>query len=149
MDTKFIGQMVHRYNNSTIMFIISYSSPLSLQIIPPHDRGISDYINTNLVPWSTSWDTTVLTDNPLIFEHYQEIRDSYFSSLLKYCYRRDKNRRSPVTCVYTAMHGVGYPFVKMAFEAFNLPEIVPVTEQVSTLLNSNNNLSDVQYLFNC
>ena len=28
------------------------------------------------------------------------------------------------------MHGIGYPFVKMAFEAFGLPEIVPVEEQV-------------------
>ena len=35
-----------------------------------------------------------------------------------------------MTCVYTAMHGIGYPFVKMAFEAFGLPEIVPVEEQV-------------------
>ena len=68
--------------------------------------------------------------------------------MLKYCYRRDKNKQSPVTCVYTAMHGVGYPFVKMAFEKFDLPEIVPVKEQVSILLK-NNKIADIYCLLNC
>ena len=32
--------------------------------------------------------------------------------------------------VYTAMHGVGYPWIKKSFEAFDLPSVIPVAEQV-------------------
>ena len=35
-----------------------------------------------------------------------------------------------VAVVYTAMHGVGTPFARQAFEAFHLPPFVPVAAQV-------------------
>ena len=56
--------------------------------------------------------------------------DSYFKSLLKYCYRKNENSKCKTKFVYTAMHGVGYPFMKAAFEAFGFPELIPVKEQV-------------------
>ncbi|XP_019858103.1 PREDICTED: phosphoglucomutase-2-like [Amphimedon queenslandica] len=100
------------------------------QIIPPHDKGISQCIDDNLTPWPTSWEISNIARNPLITDPYPDVKDGYFSAIQKYCYRKQENPASPVTCVYTAMHGVGYPFVKMAFEAFGLPEIIPVEEQV-------------------
>jgi len=33
------------------------------------------------------------------------------------------------TCSYTAMHGVGYPFIQAAFHAFGLPPPIPVPLQ--------------------
>lgn len=100
------------------------------QIIPPHDKGISQCIDDNLTPWPTSWEISNIARNPLITDPYSDVKDGYLLAIQKYCYRKKENPLSPVTCVYTAMHGVGYPFVKMAFEAFGLPEIIPVEEQV-------------------
>lgn len=100
------------------------------QIIPPHDKCISSSIIANHIPWKSSWDTSLLAENQLITDPYADIEMSYFSSILKYCFHYENNAVCPVTCVYTAMHGVGYPFVKLAFQKFGLPEIVPVPEQV-------------------
>lgn len=40
----------------------------------------------------------------------------------------DENRSAPAV-VYTAMHGVGYPFICKLFEEFALPPVIPVEEQ--------------------
>lgn len=44
-------------------------------------------------------------------------------------YRSD-NEATSLKFVYTAMHGIGAPFAKRAFECFHLPEFVPVQEQI-------------------
>ena len=36
---------------------------------------------------------------------------------------------------YTGMHGVGYQFVKKLFSEFEIPEVIPVKEQVSVVCN--------------
>ena len=43
---------------------------------------------------------------------------------------REANGSSSLRAVYTAMHGVGYPYVQESFKAFNLPMPIPVDEQV-------------------
>lgn len=43
---------------------------------------------------------------------------------------RKRNASCPIKFTYTAMHGVGFQFVREAFAAFSLPDIVPVKEQV-------------------
>lgn len=45
---------------------------------------------------------------------------------------RDQNANSKLRIVYTAMHGVGFPYALQAFKAFNLAEPIPVTEQVNS-----------------
>lgn len=55
----------------------------------------------------------------------------YFNEIQQYCYRREKNASLGLKFTFTPMHGVGGDAVKRAFEAFNLPEFVPVPEQVS------------------
>lgn len=41
----------------------------------------------------------------------------------------DYNRKSPLRFVYTAMHGVGYPFVERGFETVGLQPVMAVKEQ--------------------
>lgn len=43
---------------------------------------------------------------------------------------REDNEKSNLKFVYTAMHGVGTPFAKRAFETFHLNPFYPVLEQV-------------------
>ena len=43
---------------------------------------------------------------------------------------RSDNEATSLKFVYTAMHGIGAPFAKRAFECFHLPEFVPVQEQI-------------------
>ncbi len=41
------------------------------------------------------------------------------------------NRTSDFQCVYTAMHGVGHPYIERAMEAGELKPVIPVKEQCS------------------
>ena len=55
----------------------------------------------------------------------------YFNEIQQFCYRREENASLGLKFTFTPMHGVGGDAVKRAFKAFNLPEFVPVPEQVS------------------
>ena len=46
---------------------------------------------------------------------------------------REKNSLSPVKFTYTAMHGVGYPYVLEACKTFGFKKPIPVVEQVIKL----------------
>ena len=46
---------------------------------------------------------------------------------------REKNSISPIKFTYTAMHGVGYPYVLEACKPFGFKEPIPVVEQVIKL----------------
>lgn len=116
------------------------------QIIPPHDKEISKYIETNLVPW-TDKDTkqsiyndeslaiTNIRKNPLCFPNTsEEIIRTYIRSVSnELCHYPIENQNESlphVKVAYTAMHGVGKPYAIAAFEAFHLPPFVLTTEQV-------------------
>ena len=45
-------------------------------------------------------------------------------------YRRDSNPNVGLKYTFTPLHGVGGEPVKKAFKAFNLPDIISVTEQM-------------------
>jgi len=47
----------------------------------------------------------------------------------KLCRHGPTNAQSKIKVVYTAMHGVGYPYQARAIETFNLPAVLPVKEQ--------------------
>ena len=49
---------------------------------------------------------------------------------LKYLSDRSDNEKSTLKFVYTAMHGVGTPFAKRAFEVFGLPPFISVDKQI-------------------
>ncbi|KAF7723588.1 Phosphoglucomutase-3 [Apophysomyces ossiformis] len=98
------------------------------QIIPPHDEGIAASILKNLEPWS--WDYDLATKSELCGDPTNEgVIDAYFAEVTSQSKFREDNEKTNVRFVYTAMHGVGGPFAKRAFESFGLPEFIPVTEQ--------------------
>lgn len=101
------------------------------QIIPPHDKNIQKYILNNLEPLDSSWDVSILKTSELIKDPYSEVYDDYYPQLLKHIPPSfiEMNRKSNIEFVYTAMHGVGYPFVVEAFKQSGLPEVISVSEQ--------------------
>merc|ERR1719245_2534971 len=89
------------------------------QIIPPHDGNIAALIEDNLAPWA-DYDIEKLSANPNCVLLGDELIAEYFERLQSQCHFRSDNaalaEAFPIT--YTAMHGVGHPFVQRAFEAF-------------------------------
>ena len=60
--------------------------PFCSQIKSPHDKGISQCIAENRIPWENSWEISLV--NPLIKDPYEEICASYFEDIKKYCHYR-------------------------------------------------------------
>ncbi|CAO3613777.1 unnamed protein product [Mucor hiemalis] len=99
------------------------------QIIPPHDEAIADTILKDLQPWG--WDKELVDKSDLVSDPTdQGVIDAYFEEVKDLCKYRSDNETTDIKFVYTAMHGVGHPFAKRAFECFGLPPFVPVEEQV-------------------
>ncbi|CAG8512396.1 5364_t:CDS:10 [Funneliformis mosseae] len=97
------------------------------QIVPPHDKGISQSISVNLEPWT--WDAELVNNSPLCIDNVKEISDAYFEELKAISYHSKENISSKVKFVYTAMHGVGTPVAKRAFETFSLNPFISAKEQ--------------------
>jgi phosphomannomutase len=114
------------------------------QIRPPVDEGIASTIiqEENLVPWieyrckleqlkSESDDECNGLSDPT---QTQAIIDAYFQSLvasglLTGTTDSTNSISSVPKFAYTAMHGVGCPFARRSFEAFNLSPFLSVTSQ--------------------
>lgn len=104
------------------------------QIISPHDAGIQRSILKNLKPREDYWnvDEKTLRSNALLNDPYNEVVPTYFEKLkneISSTYQ-EINSRSKVKFAYTAVHGVGYPYVQEAFKCASLNPPVPVVEQV-------------------
>ncbi|XP_030387011.1 phosphoglucomutase-2 [Scaptodrosophila lebanonensis] len=100
-------------------------------VIPPIDRNINNAIQENLEPRPTSWDLSVLDQNPILEDPYREIYPGYYDTLKKSISpaHLETNECSQLRFVYTAMHGVGYPFVKEAFYQARLKPVIAVLQQ--------------------
>ena len=113
------------------------------QIRSPIDAEIARHIQGNLDPW-IDYETALAdledhtnTSDPCYGlsdpEYTQRMIDAYFRALgsasagLK-TVRVHDHENVPKFC-YSAMHGVGFPFVKRAFEEFGLPPFVSVSQQ--------------------
>ncbi|XP_073813716.1 phosphoglucomutase 2 [Musca autumnalis] len=105
------------------------------QIISPHDKGIQQSILENLEPKEESWNTDFLKNCDLLEDPFEEMYASYYKTLLQHIPQsfKDINKKQKdlgeIKFVYTAMHGVGWPYVEKAFEEANLPALLPVEEQ--------------------
>ncbi|KAF7359446.1 hypothetical protein MSAN_01287300 [Mycena sanguinolenta] len=97
----------------------------AVQIIGPHDKGISASIKANLEP--QTWMTEQL--HSLCLDRTQEMKDAYFANLASLNRSRVLNGQSRVKFVNTSMHGVSDVFVSRAFESFGFPPYIPVVEQ--------------------
>ncbi|XP_034107122.1 phosphopentomutase isoform X3 [Drosophila albomicans] len=104
------------------------------QIITPHDSGIHKFILQNLQPQGDVWNTneTTLWKNELLIDPYDIVAPAYYAALLSTIPEKlvKANAESPIRFTYTAMHGVGYPYVEEAFKKVNLQPVIPVVEQV-------------------
>eukprot|EP00438_Fugacium_kawagutii_P002869 Skav222163 [mRNA] locus=scaffold3048:58569:66882:- [translate_table: standard] len=88
------------------------------QIIPPHDAKMAAFIEENLEPWESLADVQEVLNHPLCKDPKADgVMDAYFHRLPSLrC--SEENVATAMSVVYTAMHGVGCPFVLQAFDAF-------------------------------
>ncbi|KAI9173101.1 hypothetical protein H9P43_007232 [Blastocladiella emersonii ATCC 22665] len=106
------------------------------QIIPPVDAGIAAAILDNLDPWV--WDESLvdrmlaegspLVEDPtarMVAAYMDEVRDLALTVT-----RRPEDSPTLVRICYTAMHGVGLPFIRRAFDHAGLPPFFVTPEQV-------------------
>ncbi|XP_068144164.1 glucose 1,6-bisphosphate synthase [Drosophila tropicalis] len=102
------------------------------QIIPPHDVGIQEAIMKNLEPRSDSWDDSAFCANDLLEDPYESVVPAYYDILKKSisCPLMESNGKCKLSFTYTAMHGVGHPYVRTAFDKINLKPFIPVREQI-------------------
>ncbi|XP_072041003.1 phosphopentomutase-like [Amphiura filiformis] len=141
VPTPFVPYTIKKYGCAAGVMVTSSHNPKGdngykvywgngAQIIPPHDKGIANHINQNLEPWPNSWDTSIVESSPLKRDLLEEVEKVYTNDLQKKCLHRSINQSTKLRFTYTAMHGVGTRFVQMAVEAFGLPPLVLVKEQV-------------------
>lgn len=117
----------------------------SCQIRSPTDRAIASEIANNLEPWKDYRsileqkqrehpdDPCLGLSNP---EKTQELLGDYFQALERGGLKTNvaaaslvPSKLAPPSFVYTAMHGIGHPFAKRAFEVFGLAPFRAVPEQ--------------------
>ena len=122
------------------------------QIVPPHDAGIARCIDTNLAPWTTHGNAQELleqrqellaggagdgaggeskaTDALLIDPEADATLDAYFAKVASsLCRFHDRNAASELKIVYTAMHGVGFPYTSRTLAEFGFANVFPVDSQ--------------------
>lgn len=101
------------------------------QIISPHDQHISAHIKQNLEPWE-QYNTANIVEHANFSTVSKSVEDAYFAKVASFCLYPEENRSSTMQVTYTAMHGVGFEFVKRAFNAFQHAEesLIQVTEQI-------------------
>jgi len=101
------------------------------QIIPPIDKNIANKIKENQIPWL--WDEKMVDSEQyanLVVDPYDDIVEKYkncIGSMVKY---KEDNQNTNVKFCYTAMHGVGLPFARNAFESFGFKPFEEVDEQI-------------------
>lgn len=83
-----------------------------------------------MVPLVSSWDTTVLKSSPLLKDPLSDTLKDYLDVINNTILPEHKelNKKANVLFTYTAMHGVGYNYVKQVFDLVGV-RMVPVAEQ--------------------
>ncbi|XP_014218420.1 phosphoglucomutase-2 [Copidosoma floridanum] len=99
------------------------------QIISPHDKEIQKSIFENLEPLKSSWDTSVVYDNPLFKDPLAEVMVSYFNDIKENVLYPEVTRSTSLKFVYTPVHGVGYNYMTEAFKVANFKPFIAVEEQ--------------------
>ncbi|KAJ3431849.1 phosphomannomutase 45a [Anaeramoeba flamelloides] len=105
----------------------------SVQIIPPHDTGISQKINENLELLDLEKASEV--SNGLLFDPIKtdQVDERYYNAIdqeMKSKLLDNSENTSELKVIYTAMHGVGYEWIKRAFQKIEFNGMIPVESQV-------------------
>ncbi|TBU28932.1 phosphoglucomutase 1 [Dichomitus squalens] len=96
----------------------------AVQIIEPHDKGISQSIRKNTKPRPLKIDS--LASSPLLRKYDYSAYLEYIGSL---SFSRSLNAQSKLKFVNTSMHGVSDATMSKAFELFGFPPYIPVAAQ--------------------
>ncbi|KAF7295173.1 hypothetical protein MIND_01056100 [Mycena indigotica] len=99
----------------------------AVQIIGPHDKGISAAIAVNLVP--KTWLNDQLDSSSLCVDCTEDMKNQYFTNLFTLNLTKTLNQASKLKFVNTSLHGVSDAFVSRAFEIFGFHPYAPVHEQ--------------------
>jgi len=101
------------------------------QIVSPVDEAVAAAIEENLEPWPRPPETELRASDRLS-DPTEEVTEAYFASMREaLCFRGGADVEHAPRACYTALHGVGAPFVTRACAEFGLLEPVPVAEQIS------------------
>ncbi|KAI9845404.1 MAG: Phosphoglucomutase-3 [Sclerophora amabilis] len=97
------------------------------QIIPPHDSEIAKSILRNLQP--ILWDTAVVESNSLLVENVSDrVKEKYFSAVVKIATPPPSGHRHQCQFMYTAMHGVGLPYMEETARRLGLQHDMEIVE---------------------
>jgi phosphoglucomutase len=100
------------------------------QIIPPHDKGIAASIQKNLE--TISWDESVVDDSMLVQGTLGLVQDAYTKAAAYAADWEQKLKQSSelkLKFAYTAMHGVGLPYMTAALEQLGVAQYMHVVQE--------------------
>jgi phosphomannomutase len=86
------------------------------QILSPHDKHIQAAILDNLCPQPGAFEEPS-SDHPLLSDPLKRVNAPYFSVVSGHVVEQSAISALQIPIVYTAMHGVGYPYVRQAWQA--------------------------------
>jgi phosphomannomutase len=86
------------------------------QILSPHDKHIQAAILAALVPEPGAFQEPP-TNHHLLSDPLQRVNGDYYSVVTANVFDRAVNAALRIPVVYTAMHGVGHPYVLQAWQA--------------------------------
>ncbi|KAL4710591.1 hypothetical protein ACJJTC_003227 [Scirpophaga incertulas] len=101
------------------------------QIITPHDDNVLEEILHCLDIADDHWNITDIRSHPLVKDCQVEVTNKYMEYVKSTLSEEvlNKNKMAAVDIVYSAMHGVGYDYVKKAFDVANLKAPISVPQQ--------------------
>lgn len=107
-----------KYVNVSLILSLFYLARVVLpQIIAPADKEIQKCILECLEP-RIGWEVELSPDT-LNQSELDAVVNAYFSLLQTGVFNPEANAESQLNITYTAMHGVGYPYIVRAFEVAN------------------------------
>jgi len=96
------------------------------QIKSPHDKNIQKHILENLEPWPQAWNNLLLAQ---AVDKLEVVTKAYNETVQKRIFDRAIISASTVKFTYTAMHGVGYRYVREVFSQAGFQFLYSVKEQ--------------------
>lgn len=131
--TPFVPFSVRKYNLAMGIMITASHNPKDdngykvyasngAQIVNPADKLIQSSILEKLEPDETSWETHLIQDNNLIIDPLEEVTETYIKNIKNDILPEhlELNKKMNVMFTYTAMHGVGYRYIKKLFDAIQI-----------------------------
>lgn len=107
-----------KYVNVSFISSLFYLARVFLpQIIAPADKEIQKCILECLEP-RIGWEVELSPDT-LNQSELDAVVNAYYSLLQTGVFNPEANAESQLNITYTAMHGVGYPYIVRAFEVAN------------------------------